>query len=71
MRVALMLLALALTACNSEPSFDEQYEAQSNALTTAADRMEADLRQQLNASAAAGTVRSDPNGPDIEQQTPP
>ena len=72
MRAALVFIAaLSLAACSSEPSFDEKYEAQSNALSTAANTMEADLRQQLNASAAAGTLRSDPAAPDRDPPTRP
>ena len=67
----LLLLGLSLAACKSEPSFDERYEAQSNALTTAANTMEADMRQQLNASAAAGMMRSEPAAPDREPPTRP
>lgn len=64
MRAAFPLLLLSLAACKSEPDFDEKYAAQSNALTNAANAMEANLREQLNAATAAGAMRSDPGAAD-------
>lgn len=65
MRALIILSCLALGACNgkSEPSFDERYTQQSQNLGDAADKMEAELDRQFNASAAGGRTLSDPNAP--------
>ena len=56
------LLALA-SACDREPSFDERYEEQSGRLSGLAANMQDALGEQLNASIAAGRLRTDPAAP--------
>ncbi len=61
MRAAALLL-LAVAGCSREPSFDERYDEQADNLANKADRLEADLRNQLDAAAAAGSANAEPAG---------
>ncbi|MCW2381378.1 MULTISPECIES: hypothetical protein [unclassified Sphingobium] len=51
-----MLAALGLAGCSNEPSFDERYATESNRIEGMAANMQAQLDEQLNASAAAGRL---------------
>ena len=61
MRAASLILLCALGACNSEPSFDERYNEQSERIGAAANNMALELGNQLNASVAAGRLDASAN----------
>jgi len=64
MRALLLLSSLALlSACKSEPSFDERYDAQSQKIEGDANSIEHQIGEQFNAAAASGTMRNNPNAP--------
>lgn len=52
----LLLVLAGLAACERQADFDENYEAQSRALTDRANAMEQELQQQMNAARSARTV---------------
>jgi len=56
MRAAALILLCALAACQSEPSFDERYNEQSERIGAAANTLALELGNQLNASVAAGRL---------------
>jgi|GEM_PF-2421473 len=62
-RLPFLAFALLLPACQREPSFEERYEEQAGQIDSMAVSIEHELGQQINASVAAGRLRTDPNAP--------
>lgn len=59
MRAAALLGLLLLAACSREPSFDERYEAQSNRISTTANGIEQELKNQMSGASALQAARSE------------
>ncbi|MBB5984919.1 hypothetical protein [Sphingobium lignivorans] len=63
-RFLVLCCPMLLVACGSDQSFDERYNEQAQSIDTTASNIQEELSRQMNASAQAGRLRTDPNAPD-------